>query len=189
MLDTGEKGAGQGPEAMAWHETLIAKLKACGVRLVTYVPDTVLRPLIEGLEADPWFEVVVCTREEEAVGISTGSILAGGPSVVLMQTSGLATLANTLASLPVPYQVPVLMIISERGVLGEFNRVQSQVAKTMRPILDSSGVDHVTISRGDEVGFIAERMFGQAIQTRTPTALILSPLLTGGKLVKAENDE
>ncbi|MBN9885874.1 thiamine pyrophosphate-binding protein [Salipiger abyssi] len=180
MLDSGGKGSG----AMAWHETLIAKLKLCDVQLVTYVPDTVLRPLIEAVEADPFFEVVVCAREEEAIGISTGSILAGRNSVVLMQTSGLATLANVIASLPVPYQVPVLMVISERGVLGEFNRVQLQVAKTMRPILDASGVDHVTLTRAEEMDFVTERTFDQALQTRTPTALILSPLLTGGKSAK-----
>lgn len=180
MLDRSDKGA----TATAWHETLIATLKARDVKLVTYVPDTVLRPLIDGLEEDPFFQMVVCTREEEAVGICTGSIMAGQNAVVLMQTSGLATLPNVLASLPVPYEVPVLMIISERGALGEFNRVQLKVAKTMRPILDSAGVDHITVTRADELTFMAERMFDQALQTRSPTALILSPLLTGGKVVK-----
>jgi sulfopyruvate decarboxylase TPP-binding subunit len=44
-----------------------------------------------------------------------------------MQTSGFATLANVLASLAVPYQIPLLMIISERGTLGEFNLGQTMV--------------------------------------------------------------
>lgn len=180
MLDVKSKGTA----AISWHLTLIDVLKKFDVKLVTYVPDTVLRPLIDAIEGDPYFTAVVCAREEEAIGVSTGSILAGQNAIVLMQTSGLATLANVLASLPVPYQVPVLMIISERGVLGEFNRGQSQVAKTMRPIMDAAGVDHATITRADELSFVAERTVSQALQTLTPTAMILSPLLTGGKTDK-----
>ncbi|MBZ8135402.1 thiamine pyrophosphate-binding protein [Afifella sp. IM 167] len=176
---------GRGSVADAgWHETLIEVFKGAGISLVTYVPDNVLRPLIDGVHADPYFNVVPTTREEEAVGIASGSIMAGVNAAVLMQTSGLATLANVLASLPSVYQIPVVMVVSERGVLGEFNRGQALVAKTMRPILDSAGVDHCTIRRGDELRFMAERTILQALYTRTPAALILSPLLTGGKTIK-----
>ena len=77
-------------------------LKRHDVRLVTYVPDNVLRPLIEGAHADPFFTTFTTTREEEAVGIVCGAWMGGRRGIVLMQTSGFATLANTLASLPVP---------------------------------------------------------------------------------------
>jgi len=40
---------------------------------------------------------------------------------VMMQTSGFALIANALASLVVPSQIPAIMVISERGTLGEFN--------------------------------------------------------------------
>lgn len=174
---------GKGAADAAWHETMIDVLKENEVRLVTYVPDNVLRPLIGGTHADPWFTVLPTTREEEAVGIVSGAVMAGMNGVVLMQTSGLATLANVLASLPAVYFIPVIMIVSERGVLGEFNRGQALVARTMRPILDASGVDHCTVTRKDELRFMADRSIRQALYTRVPTALILSPLLTGGKTV------
>ena len=54
-----------------------------------------------------------------------------------MQTCGFATLANVLASLVVPCQIPALMIVSERGTLGEFNLGQAMVCRTMRPVLDA----------------------------------------------------
>lgn len=164
-----------------WHQTLLDVLKENSVALVSYVPDNVLRPLIEGVHADPFFQVVPATREEEAVGIVAGAAMAGMNGVVMMQTSGLATLANVLASLPVVYNIPVLMIISERGVLGEFNRGQALVARTARPLLEAATVDHYTISRRDELGFIADRGIKQALSTRNPAAIMLSPLLTGGK--------
>jgi sulfopyruvate decarboxylase alpha subunit len=165
--------------APTWHGILRQAFKDHGVRLVPYVPDNVLRPLLAGIHADPHFTAFPCAREEEAVGIATGAIMAGMRSVVLMQTSGFATLANVLASLPVAFQVPVVMVVSERGTLGEFNPGQAIVCRTMRPILDSMGIEHHTMSRLDEAAFIADRTLRQAHATRWPACLILSPLLTG----------
>jgi hypothetical protein len=54
----------------------------------------------------------------------------------------------------------------------------------MRPVLDSLGIEHHTITRADELEFIVDRTIEQAIATQAPAALILSPLLTGGKVFK-----
>ena len=89
-------------ETPAWHEIVVKVLKAHQVKLVAYVPDNVLAPLIRAVHADPYFTVVAPAREEEAVGIVTGAYMGGMRGIVLMQTSGLATLANALASLVVP---------------------------------------------------------------------------------------
>ncbi len=169
----------------SWHAVLQSTLKANGVRLFTYVPDRVLTPLIKSIHADPDFTAFVATREEEAVGIVTGAWMAGLLGVVAMQTSGFATLPNVLASLPVPYQIPLLMIVSERGTLGEFNLGQAMVCRTMRPVLNSLGIETHTITRLDELAFIADRSIKQAVATQAPCCLILSPLLTGGKVFKA----
>ncbi len=167
-----------------WHETLLKVLKANQVRLITYVPDRVLTPLIGAVHADGFFTVISPPREEEAVGIVAGAWMGGVRGVVLMQTSGFATLPNVLASLAVPYQIPVLMVVSERGTLGEFNIGQAMVCRTMRPVLESLGIENHTITRLDELEFIADRTIQQALLTRAPAALILSPLLTGGKTVR-----
>jgi sulfopyruvate decarboxylase alpha subunit len=164
-----------------WHGILRQALKDNDVRLATYVPDNVLRPLIEGIHADPFFTAFPCAREEEAVGIVTGANMAGMRGVVLMQTSGFATLPNVLASLPVAFQVPVVMVVSERGTMGEFNPGQAIVCRTMRPILDSMGIEHHTMTRLDEAAFMAERTIRQAFATRWPACLIISPLLSGAR--------
>jgi sulfopyruvate decarboxylase TPP-binding subunit len=111
--------------------------------------------------------------------------MGGMLGAVLMQTSGFATLPNALASLAVPCQIPVIMIISERGTLGEFNLGQAMVCRTMRPVLNALGIESHTITRLDELEFIVDRSIKQAVTTQAPCALILSPLLTGGKTFKA----
>jgi sulfopyruvate decarboxylase alpha subunit len=165
-----------------WHEIVRDVLKQHKVRLVTYVPDNVLRPLIELIEADPFFTCFVTAREEEALGIVAGAWMGGVHGIVLMQTSGFATLPNAIASLAVPFQIPVLLMVSERGTLGEFNIGQALVARTMRPVLDSLAMEHHTLTRLDEVEFVIDRSIRQAVATQAPVTFILSPLLTGGKV-------
>lgn len=168
--------------ARTWDGIVLDTLKENDIRLIPYVPDRVLTVLIKSLHADPFFTTFAAAREEEAVGIVSGAWMAGMRGAVLMQTSGFATLANVLASLAMPYQIPLIMLVSERGTLGEFNYGQSLVCRTMRPVLDSLAIEHHTITRIDECEFIVDRSVKQAVTTQAPVALILSPLLTGGKV-------
>ena len=169
------------PQEKAWHEVVLQALKRNDISLVPYVPDRVLTTLIKNLHADPFFTTFPTAREEEAVGIVSGAWMGGRRGAVLMQTSGFATLANVLASLAIPYQIPLIMFVSERGTLGEFNLGQALVCRTMRPVLESLAVETHTITRHDELEFIVDRSIKQALTTQAPVALILSPLLTGGK--------
>jgi sulfopyruvate decarboxylase alpha subunit len=162
----------------AWHELVVKALKANDVRLVTYVPDNVLKPLIEAVHADPWFTTICPAREEEAAGIVAGAYMAGLRGITLMQTSGFATLPNVLASLVVPYQIPLLMLVSERGTLGDHQLGQAIVCRTMRPVLQCLGIEHFAIERLEDVEFVTDSMIKQAYSTQAPAAVILSPLLT-----------
>ena len=163
---------------MSWHQAVLKALKANEVRLVTYIPDNVLAPLIDAVHGDSWFRVLCPAREEEALGIVAGAWMAGVRGITLMQTSGFATLPNVLASLIVPYQIPALMMISERGTLGDHQLGQAIVCRTMRPVLQTLGIEHFAIERDDDVEFVVDSMARQAYATQAPAALILSPLLT-----------
>ena len=163
---------------MSWHQSVVSALKANDVRLVTYIPDIVLSPLIQAVHDDPFFKVICPAREEEAVGIVAGAWMAGMRGITLMQTSGFATIPNALASMVVPYQIPLLMVISERGTLGDHQLGQAIVCRTMRPVLQTLGIEHFAIEREADVEFVVDSMAKQAYATQAPAAIILSPLLT-----------
>ena len=165
---------------MTWYDIFLRILKENEVRLVAYVPDNVLTPLIRGIAADNYFLSVGATREDEAVGTATGAYMAGLRSAVMMQTSGFALIANALASLVVPYQIPAILVITERGTMGEFNIGQTLVARTMRPTLEALGIVHHTLTEESTLRFVVDSSIKQAFTTQAPVAFILSPLLTGG---------
>lgn len=63
-------------------------------------------------------DYVAATNEGEAVAISSGAVLGGKKSAVLMQNSGLTNAVSPLVSLNYPFRLPVLGFVSLRGEVG-----------------------------------------------------------------------
>jgi sulfopyruvate decarboxylase alpha subunit len=166
---------------MAWSDVVLECFKAHKIEMIVHIPDTILTELLKSLVADDYFDVISPTREEEGVGILAGAYLGGKHGALLMQNSGLGNAANILGSLSVPYQIPTVMLISQRGELGEFNTVQVGMGQALRPTLDGLDVPHFTMEREDEVEKIMNGAIKLAHSTDRPVAIIVSPLLSGGK--------
>lgn len=77
------------------------------------VPDSTMKYFIdEGLLQK---KIIITTREEEAIGIATGMILAGSRSLVFMQNAGFGNSISTITSLIQLYKIPILFVIGWRG--------------------------------------------------------------------------
>ena len=101
-------------------------LKACGVRLMSALPETWLVHLIRMAEEDPGMMLVRLAKEEEGVGISAGAHFAGVKSAMLMQNHGFLASINGIVSFAHLYKIPLLMLISYRGTFGERDPWQTQ---------------------------------------------------------------
>lgn len=165
---------------MDWSGVLYGRLRQAGIRYFVHVPDSPLSRLISLAGADPEAILLPATREEEGVGIAAGVHLGGGRAAVLMQTSGLGNALNALGSLAIPYQIPVLMVISLRGEPGEWNAAQIPVGQATRPVLQALGVPHATLTAAGEIPELVPPLADVAFRTKTPAALLLSKRLTAG---------
>lgn len=94
-------------------------LKKHGFNFFAGVPCSILKDIINCLQIDPDVTYVSATREGEAIGIATGAFLGGKKPVVLMQNSGFGNSIGALASLPLLYKIPMLLLISWRGYQGK----------------------------------------------------------------------
>src|SRR5581483_8814513 len=81
-------------------------LKACGVGLISALPETWLVHLIRMADEDPDMILVRLAKEEECVGISTGAHLAGVKSAMLMQNHGFLASVNGIVSCAQLYRIP-----------------------------------------------------------------------------------
>jgi sulfopyruvate decarboxylase subunit alpha len=104
------------------------------------VPDKGIAPLLEALDADQRFIHVPCTREEEGVGLCAGAAFAGRRGVLLTQNSGIGNMVNALTSLIGYYDLPLLILVSQRGGEGERIAAQRPMGSATRPILATCGV-------------------------------------------------
>jgi len=71
---------------------------------------------LESYESNDQLEHILPTREDEAIGITAGVAFSGKRVLVYMQNSGLGNIGDALTSLVQLYKLPMLMLISYRGL-------------------------------------------------------------------------
>jgi sulfopyruvate decarboxylase subunit alpha len=107
--------------------------------------------------------------------------MGGKRGALLMQNSGLGNCVNTIGSLNVAAQIPVVMVISHRGDLGEFNPAQIPVGQAAGRILEALDVRYTSPATIDEFESQADGLIKFAFTRSMPVAFVLPPELTGGK--------
>ena len=156
-------------------------LRRNGIDLFATVPDYIVSQVLEHLWADDGCRVVTSTREEEGLGMLSGAFLAGKRGALLMQNSGLGNCINTLGSLNVASQIPVVLVISHRGDLGEFNPAQVPMGQAAERILQALDIRTVSPKSVEELEKQADGLIKLAYTRCLPVAFVLPPELTGGK--------
>ena len=162
-----------------WALGVASGLHASGCRHVVYVPDNPLSHVLRALgDRHPDIETTIATREEEAFGIAAGLYLGGARPAVMLQSSGLGNSINALSSLVLPYQLPVVMIVSMRGDAGEWNAAQIPMGKAVPAILDALGIPFVAPDRAEAVEGLVADVGRTAFGTRHMGACLLPRRIT-----------
>ncbi|HEX3644125.1 MAG TPA: hypothetical protein VHT95_00885 [Vicinamibacterales bacterium] len=167
--------------APAWSVGVCGGVHAAGSRDVVYVPDNPLSHVLRVFEHQfRDVRLTLATREEEAFGIAAGLYLGGRLPTVMLQSSGLGNSLNALTSLLMPYQIPVLMVVSMRGDSGEWNAAQVPMGRAVRGIFESIGVPHATVESAAEACETVRLAGKTAFGTRTLGACLLPRRITAG---------
>jgi sulfopyruvate decarboxylase subunit alpha len=148
-----------------WARAVCEGVHAIGSRHLVYVPDNPLSHVLKCLREDFLdIRTTLATREEEAFGIAAGLYLGSARPTVMLQSSGLGNSLNALTSLILPYQIPMLIVISMRGDAGEWNDAQVPMGRAVRPILDTLGMTHITAetpeSTAEAIALAGQTAFG-----------------------------
>ncbi len=120
-------------------------LEKKGIKNFIGVPDSTLKNFIkEGIRKK---KIIIATREEEAIGISAGMLLADSKSLVFMQNAGFANSLSTITSLIQLYQFPLIFLIGWRGYKKndapehtKIGKIQPELLKSLK--LKSKIVNH-----------------------------------------------
>jgi len=143
-----------------------------GVNFASGVPCGVLRHIIKNFDNDVAVLHVIANRESEAVGIAAGAYLGGKVPVVYMQNSGLFSASNDIASLLVPYKMPIFFVVSYRGCEGEDAVQHLTTGQATEHLLKSFGLPFV-VFEDQKLETLIRLMFATMREAELPTFLLL----------------
>jgi sulfopyruvate decarboxylase subunit alpha len=161
------------PVSTAHSRIIYDALKACGVGLVSALPETWLVHLIRMAEEDPDMILVRLAKEEEGVGVSAGAHLAGVKSAMLMQNHGFLASINGIVSCAQLYRIPLLMLISHRGAFGERDPWQTEGGGVTEDLLRALRIPFTLLDHPEHVGRRVAQAQTLAASSNKPVALLL----------------
>ena len=151
-----------------------AMLKKHKMRHVSAVPDSAIQGIIQTLEGDPYFHYAPMNREDNLISWAAGLHLAGETPFVMMQNSGIGNMLDALISLQMTYRMPLVMLISWRG-LEKKDEVQHWIwGEVQNPILEATGIPCLVLERGvRSIESTFEQAVNLAEERRWPVAVLL----------------
>lgn len=167
-------------KATDWPLAIHKVLAENSIRQVSYVPDAGHKRLIELCQADKAMRTVVLTTEEEGLGLVMGAWLAGDKSAVLMQSSGVGNIINTLATIK-ECRFPLLMLITMRGDEGEFNPWQVPMGQATQTVLEAMGVVVKRIGTAEDAEPVVSAAARLAYNSYAAVAVLVAQSLIGIK--------
>ena len=174
--------------ATAWPHQVFRTLKSAGVGLVGYVPDAGHKRLIELCLADREMKAVVLSTEEEGIGLTAGAWLGGVRSALLMQSSGVGNCINALGTTR-ECRFPLLMLVTMRGQIGEFNPWQVPMGQATRAVLAALDVAvHEARSPG-EVTPLVDAAARLAFGSYQAAAVLISQRVIGIKSFQEQSEK
>ena len=161
------------PVSVKHSQLIYDSLKGAGVGLVSALPETWLVHLIRMAEDDPEMILVRLAKEEEGVGVSMGAHFAGVKSAMLMQNHGFLAAINGIVSGAQLYRIPLLMLISHRGELGERDPWQTEGGLVTEHVLQALRIPCSRLDVPDEVAPTIRKAQTLAYSASRPVALLL----------------
>jgi len=156
-------------------DLVIEGLKEAGVSIVCTLPESYLKQVFVKVSRDPEFEHVPVTNEGEGASIAAGVWLTGKRAALIMENSGLRVATESLARLGMTHGIPVVMLMSYRGDVGEEQWYGIPHGITMEPLLHTLRIPYVIVRKAEEI----KRAIGNAYKTADSSKYHVAVVFSG----------
>ena len=120
---------------MSVSKKMVDDLVANGIEFVTTVPCKQLAGVIDEIEKRDEIFHIPANKEDEGMGLCAGAFMGGKRPAIIMQNTAIGVTINTLATLIQFYRMPLPMLISFRGEVGEPVACQVEMAVHTKALL------------------------------------------------------
>ena len=125
---------------MSVNDVIMDALVENGVDFVTTVPCKQLAGVIEKIDQAEAMYHIPANREDEGMGLCAGAYLGGKKPAIIMQNTAIGVTINALATLIQFYRMPLPMLISYRGEVGEPVACQVEMAVHTKALLNQLNI-------------------------------------------------
>jgi len=133
------------------NEKIVTDLIRNRVEFVTTVPCKQLAGVIDQIENCDEIFHIPSNKEDEGMGLCAGAYMGGKRSAIIMQNTAIGVTINTLVTLIQYYHIPLPMLISYRGELGEPVACQAEMAVHTKALLAQLNIPTYHFHQADDV--------------------------------------
>ncbi len=155
------------------------ELSSCGVKLVASLPDNWLTDVIDAIRQDDRFYHFPVNREESAIGLCSGAYMGAMGSAALMGASGFMTVIYALTKINYTYEIPLLLIATLRGAVGDHHKHHVSNGLYLLPVLDAINMPYTIIDKPEEISLISRCYRHTRTYSRPMVVLFTRDLLRG----------
>ncbi len=164
---------------MSIDKKIVADFVKNKIELVTTVPCKQLAGVIEEIDACDDIYHIPSNKEDEGMGICAGSFMGGKRSAIIMQNTAIGVTINTLATLTQYYRMPLPMLISYRGELGEPVACQVEMAVHTKALLKQMNIPTYHFHRERDVEEL-DKILKYTFMSNKPVAILTDASFWGG---------
>ena len=125
---------------MSVSEKLVNDFVANDVGFITTVPCKQLAGVIDAIDKNDSIYHIPSNKEDEGMGLCAGAYMGGTRAAIIMQNTAIGVTINTLVTLTQYYRMPLPMLISYRGELGEPVACQVEMAVHTKALLNQLNI-------------------------------------------------
>ncbi len=156
---------------MSVNDQIVDDLAKNKIKFVTTVPCKQLAGVIAKVEKNNRIMHVPSNKEDEGMGLCAGAYMGGSRSCIIMQNTAIGVTINTLATLIQYYQIPLPMLISYRGEVGEKVACQVEMAVHTKALLNQLNIPTYHFHAPDDVDEFDD-ILNHTFMCRKPTAIL-----------------
>ena len=164
---------------MSISKKIVEDLVQNDVSFVTTVPCKQLAGVIDEVESCESIFHIPCNKEDEGIGLCAGAFMGGKRPAIIMQNTAIGVTINTIVTLTQFYRMPLPMLISYRGELGEPVACQVEMAVHTKPLLAQLNIPTYHFHKEQDVEEL-DRILKYTFMCNKPVAILTDASFWGG---------
>ena len=156
---------------MSIRQRVVDSLVRNKIEFVTTVPCKQLAEVIELINSNDRFLHVPSNKEDEGMGLCAGAFMGGKRPCIIMQNTAIGVTINTLVTLIQYYNIPLPMLISYRGELGEKVACQTEMAVHTKALLALLSIPTYHFHKAEDVAEF-DQVLNHAFMAKKPVAIL-----------------